>query len=266
MRARWASVAGVCAATAATCVLAQQAAAPPPVPGYLTAQTTPDVGRMIAPPPAEGGPRQMQDLEIFRSTRALEGSDRWRLAQHDNSYAIADLMGDFSCAAGLQMTPETAPKTALLLRRVMRDSGVTANGAKQVFQRKRPYLFVDAPICIAKTDALAGSPDYPSGHSTLSWSVGMILSELAPEHATALMSRARAYGESRIVCGVHTLSAVEAGRFTASAVVAAEHGSAEFRTDMDGARAELAALREKAPTPDAAACSAERALTSKPPY
>ena len=38
-----------------------------------------------------------------------------------------------------------------------------------------------------------------------------------------------------MVCGVHNMSAVESGRTNASALVAALHGSAEFRKDMDAA-------------------------------
>jgi acid phosphatase (class A) len=269
MHLRLVILASAAGAVVATCVLAQQAPSPnppPQVPGYLTAQTMPDVARILAPPPPEGGPRQKQDLDIFQATRALQGTPRWALATADVSYAIPDLLRDFSCAAGMALTPENAPKTANLIRRVLRDTGATASGAKQVFQRKRPYLYVDGPICVAKSDDLAKSPDYPSGHSTLSWGVGMVLSELMPDHATALMSRARAYGESRLVCGVHTLSAIEAGRFTASAAVAAEHGSPEFRADMDAARAELTTLRSSAAAPSPDACQAEFALTGKPPY
>jgi len=242
------------------------APAPPPVPGYLTPQTAPDVSRVLPPPPAEGGERQMQDLAIFRATRALQGSPRWALATEDVSYAVPYLLKAFSCAAGVQMTADNAPKTALLIRRVLRDSSVTSNGAKQVFQRKRPYLYVDGPICVAKTDDLAATPDYPSGHSTLSWATGLVLAELMPDHSTALLTRARGYGESRIVCGVHTLSAVEAGRSTGAATVAAEHGSAEFRADLEAARAELAALRSTAPAPAAQACATETGLIVKPPY
>jgi acid phosphatase (class A) len=33
--------------------------------------------------------------------------------------------------------------------------------------------------------------------------MGLILAELAPERATPILNRGRAYGESRVVCGVH---------------------------------------------------------------
>jgi acid phosphatase (class A) len=48
--------------------------------------------------------------------------------------------------------------------------------------------------------------------------------------------------------------------------VAALHGSAEFRADMDAARKEVAGARKAGPAPDAAACAAEAALVEKSPY
>lgn len=247
--------------------LAQQPAAPPQqVPGYLSGPSLPDVSRILPPPPAEGGARQNQDLDIYRATRALQDTPRWNLAKNDVSYAIGDLLRDYSCSAGVELSAANAPKTAMLLRRVLRDTGSASGGAKQVFQRKRPYLFVDGPICVDKSADLAASPDYPSGHSTLGWASALVLAELAPDRSTQIMNRGRAYGESRVVCGVHTVSAIEAGRSTAAAVVAAQHGSAEFRADMDAARAEIAALRSSGKAPDAAACAVETELTSRSPY
>jgi acid phosphatase (class A) len=266
MRLRFVTLTVVIAAAAGLAAAQTPAPAPPPVPGYLTPQSAPDVSRILPPPPAEGGERQMQDLAIYRATRALQGSPRWTLATADASYAVPYLLQAFSCAAGVQMTDQNAPKTALLIRRVLRDSGLVSNSAKAVFQRKRPYLFVEGPICVAKTDDLAATPDYPSGHSTLSWATGLVLAELMPDRSTALLTRARSYGESRIVCGVHTLSAVEAGRSTGAATVAAEHGSPEFRADLEAARAELAALRLTAAAPSGQSCEVETGLIAKAPY
>ena len=89
----------------------------------------------------------------------------------------------------------------------------------------------------------------------------MVLAEIAPDRATQVLARARAYGESRVVCGVHNASAVDAGRTEASIVIAALHSSAEFRADLDAARTELAAARAKATPP--ANCDAENALVAQ---
>jgi membrane-associated phospholipid phosphatase len=96
----------------------------------------------------------------------------------------------------------------------------------------------DAHLCLSpqgKT-ALERSPDYPSGNTTVAWEAGLILSELAPDAATGILARARAFGQSRVVCGVHNSSAVEAGWMTATSVFAVQNASPEFRADVEAAR------------------------------
>ena len=95
--------------------------------------------------------------------------------------------------------------------------------------------------------------------------MGLVLgAELAPDRATEILSRGRAYGQSRAVCGAHNASAVEAGGMVAAATNATLHGSAEFRADMDAARAELASLRQSGEKPPA--CEAEAALIAQSAY
>lgn len=229
--------------------------------GYLAPETTPDAADIIPPAPREGEPRNDADWAIFRATRALEGSERWKLAQNDDSYQPADLLRDFSCAVGAELTVESAPTVAVILGRVGTDAANAASNAKNKYRRTRPFLHNQGNLCIDRSEGLEKSFDYPSGHASASWTEGLALAELVPERATAILQRARGYGESRIVCGVHNWSAVEAGRTNGAAVFAALHGSKEFLADMAKARRELAAARESAPKPDAAACAREFELT-----
>jgi acid phosphatase (class A) len=67
-----------------------------------------------------------------------------------------------------------------------------------------------------------------------------VLAELRPDHADAILERGREYGHSRVMCGAHSVSAVEAGRQAAAAIVAVLHGSPRFRADLEAARRELA--------------------------
>jgi acid phosphatase (class A) len=92
------------------------------------------------------------------------------------------------------------------------------------------------------------------------------LADLDPARAAAILSRARAFGESRVVCGVHNASAIEAGRTNGAALVAALHGDAVFRNDMEEARREVASLRDKDPQPWTRACATEATLTAKTPW
>jgi len=233
--------------------------------GYLAPAEAPDLLKIVPPAPAAGDPRDTADREIFKSTRSAENSPRWTLAQHDADYSVKGLLAAFACALGETPDAKTAPRLTTLLNRATADSVASSGGLKIQYKRKRPFLVDDGPICVAREASLLNSYDYPSGHSTLGWVTGLILAELEPDHSTAILARARAYGESRIFCGVHNASAVEAGRIVAASVVAALHGVPAFRDDMQAAAKELAALRK---TPEAAspACAVESRGVAESPY
>lgn len=235
-------------------------AAPRPA-GFLNGETTPDAAALIPPAPKQGEARNDADWAIFKATRSLEGSERWALAQNDDSYRPASLLKDFSCAVGAELTPETTPTLARILGRTTIDAGAAAQRAKELYQRTRPYLHNSGNICIERSEGLARSFDYPSGHASLGWVAGLVIAQLAPDRATSVLARGRAFGESRAVCGAHNMSAVEAGRTNGAAVFAALQGSAEFQTAMATAKAEIAAARASGKAPDAAACAREFELT-----
>jgi acid phosphatase (class A) len=259
--------AAVALAAAATMGAAPKPAAPPmaapTVKGYL-GDAAPDTYKILPPAPVAGTVRYEADRKVYLQTRALKDTPRWSLAQNDvNQFAI---LKDLSCAVGVELTQANAPKTSALMARVGRDVSQATDRPKDIYKRQRPYLIDDGPTCIAKSEALSKSPDYPSGHNTWGWTVGLILAELAPDRATPILARARAFGEGRLVCGVHSLSAVEAGRLNGSIVVAALHGSPEFRKDLEAARHEVAAARKAGPAPDPAACAREAEIVAKSPY
>lgn len=231
--------------------------------GYLSPGAL-DTARILAPAPRPGEPRDEADRKTFLASRALKDTPRWALAQNDVDES--KILADFACALGFTPTPETTPRLAALLLKVRRDVRDAVNAPKTLYRRKRPYLVDEGPICVDKTASLAMSPDYPSGHTTWGWTVGLILAEADPQDATAILVRARAYGESRVVCGVHNASAVEAGRTNASALVAALHGAKAFRDDLDAVRAEIAAARARQAAAAPAQCDAEAALVAKTPY
>jgi acid phosphatase (class A) len=228
--------------------------------GFLTAEMRPDAVATIPPAPREGEARNDLDWKVFRDLRALEGSDRWKLAQSDNSYLPKDLVKDFACAVGAELSAENAPALAAIFARTTVDAGAAAEKAKQLYKRTRPYLHNPGNICIEKSEALGKSFDYPSGHASLGWTAGLVMAELVPDRASEVLARGRAYGESRLVCGVHNLSAVEAGRTNAAGVFAALQSSDEFQAEMGKARAEIAAARKSGAKPDAAWCATEAEL------
>lgn len=260
MRGVW-MCAGAVALLVASGAVAQ---APPAITGYLTAEQIPDGTRILQAPPKPGDPRFLSDKAIYAATRKLEGSPRWALAANDNKYDLASLYADFGCALGVNLTSTATPRLNTLIARIGRDSSRAVNATKDAFKDPRPYLVHGGNICIDKTEGLSASPNYPSGHVSYIWAIGLALAEIAPDRAAAILDRARAFGESRAVCGVHTASAVEAGRTLSSAVVALEHGSPEYRADLEAARAEIAAARAKGPPLDGGMCSTQAAMLKTP--
>lgn len=230
-------------------------------PGYFEAGSAPDPLLLVAVAP-EGAVAEA-DRYVFRETRKLQGSARWALAMADDDEGAA-IAHDFSCALGVVPDANAVPVLTRLLSRTTIDLITSVEIAKQHYKRKRPYLVDKGDICVTRSPALAASYDYPSGHAAYGFAIGLILAEASPDRAGPILARARAFGESRAICGVHNLSSVHAGWTQAAEIVAALHGSVAFRRDMEAARAEVAALRRVGVHPTDKACAEEAVVLSGP--
>ena len=234
--------------------------------GYLPDSQTSDVIHIVPPPPSPGDARYRADMAIFRATRSFEGSARWTLAQADDELTTAGLLHAFRCALGVTLTPENAPRLTMLIARANSDAARAVSAIKARYRHKRPFQTVEGDVCLSSIGkaALELNPDYPSGHAALGWEAGLILAELVPNSASEVLARARAFGQSRVVCGVHNASAVEAGWMTATAVFAMQNSSPIYIADLNAARTELANWDRIKLRPEG--CGAEAALLSKNPY
>lgn len=221
-----------------------------------------DAREHLGPPPAKGSPAAEKDRQIFLATRKLEGTPRWSIAQADN--LEENILSAYTCALGYTPTRKSNPKLAAMLLRMSGDVRAAVSGPKLKYRRARPFRSEKGPLCIKPGLGFRLSPDYPSGHSTWGWSVGLLLAEAAPDRSQAILARARAFGESRVVCGVHNASSVEAGQANAEHLFAALWSSDAFKADLAGVRAELDAARAQGTPPDPGRCTAEANLLSAP--
>ena len=218
---------------------------------YLAGAKVPDLVRILPPPPTTGDARNQDDRATFTDTRKLAGSPRWKMATSD---VTDDRYTVYACAMGMKLDAAKAPALARVFAR-LGDGGMVGR-AKARFAVRRPYLNQPGDICEAKTDHLANNGDYPSGHTSNGWLTALILAELLPDRATEILQRGREYGESRYLCGSHSRSAVEAGYMSGAVIASRLHASADFRADMDAARAELARLAKD--TAPVAGCAANK--------
>jgi len=207
--------------------------------GYLTVADI-DGQTVIGPPPAPDSPRGQADRSIYLETRKLAGSERWKQATKDNDLWTGGALQRYACALGRPIDGKALPRTYRLLQRVELDARMVGTPPKDHFNRIRPLIGDDRPVCIRREAWMSTNASYPSGHAMTGWAWGLVLGELVPAKASGLLEAGREIGESRVICGVHYQSDVEAGRMLGAAMVAEEHAKAAFRADFAAARAELA--------------------------
>jgi acid phosphatase (class A) len=224
--------------------------------GYLDRSAYPDSLALLPPPPEADSPGFARDEAARASAATLRGTARFAQAARDADLRT-DPLGAFSCAANVTISAQSTPRTHALLQRAAIDLGLSTYAAKNHYQRTRPFVAHNESTCFPSDEAtLRADGSYPSGHSALGWGWALILAELAPARADAILQRGRDFGQSRVVCDAHWQSDVDAGRVIASAAYARLHADAAFRADVDAARAELTAAHA---APDATACTAEAA-------
>lgn len=261
----------VCIAMLVSCAASENASTPAGVrelrpgilQGYLSPKTLPDSFALLPPPPEAGSAAMVFDEQVSQNSLALRGTSRWALAAVDAELMFPQAAGTFSCAIAAPITEKDTPRLYILLRRTLTDAGLSTYKAKNTYRRPRPFMLNKEPICTpGKEDRLMKDGSYPSGHTAIGWAWALILSELSPERADAILARGRAFGQSRIICNVHWQSDITEGRFMGAATVARLHADPAFLADLEAAKAELAAVRKKGLKPTRN-CTAETEALSQ---
>jgi len=217
------------------------------VPGYMANGSWVDSLALLNPPPAAGSAALAADEAAFQASRKLVDSPRWQFAAKDAVLSFPKAADTFTCALGVTVSQEATPHLNMLLRRTLADAGLATYRAKDNYKRSRPFMVNNDATCTPAEEAsLRKDGSYPSGHAALGWAWGLVLTEVAPDKANALIKRAYEFGQSRVVCGVHWQSDVDAGRLVASGVVAQLHSNADFNAQLAEARKEVEAARAKA--------------------
>lgn len=232
-------------------------ALPPGTPtGYLEPVELPDSLALLPPPPASASAAFRRDEEVSRDMARAPASPRWAIAVSDADLHFPHAATAFACAAGFTPGAGTTPALYRLIQKTMIDIGLSTYKAKDRYRRMRPFIAHRNASCTpAEEKMLSGDGSYPSGHSALGWGWALILAEVVPSRADAILQRGRDFGQSRLVCNVHWQSDVDAGRLMASATVARLHADPAFLTDLAAAKGETQML-QPASLPG---CAAEKA-------
>lgn len=193
-----------------------------------------DASRYLPPPPAAGSAVEKRELKELHAIAARSSKALKLIAARDAKDESPDIFND---ALGFDIAAK--PETFKLLKLVVEEEDGDTKGAKAYFHRLRPYS-VDHGIktCEPVKPGKAAN-SYPSGHSSLAFSMGVVLASLVPEKSQAILARATEYAEHRLVCGVHYRSDIVAGQQFGTILAIRLMENPTFKAQMDLSRAEL---------------------------
>lgn len=210
---------------------------------YLHEDEVADSVKLLLPPPAVDSIGFLNDKALYDKGFALRNTPRGKLASSD-----ADLSGDgvpnsFSKAFGLEISQKNLPETYKLVIKMVEDAGdLATRGAKNYYMRERPYSYFKTPPCnLKEMESLSTNGSYPSGHTSIGWATALVLAEVNPDHQDAILQRGFEIGQSRVICGYHWQSDIDAARVVAAAVVARLHTNDVFLAQLQKAKAEVKA-------------------------
>jgi acid phosphatase (class A) len=215
--------------------------------GYLTPSNYPDGAKILPPPPVKGSDTWKSDVATFYQMRKLRDTPRGKIAIDDANLSFNHIGSTFSPALGITISRQQTPRLHLMLNRLLTDAGYASNDTKKAFSRVRPYSELRIDSC-TPTEHNALSNDggsYPSGHAVTGMLWAMTLTAMEPQLATPLMQKGYEFGRSRLICGVHWESDVNAGRILASGAFARLQASPEFQQQFHEAKQEVDDLLAK---------------------
>jgi acid phosphatase (class A) len=198
--------------------------------------TDADFGNLLPPPPADGSPADMRDLQLVLDFQKAATPERLAKAQADVEVSIYRVAGE---VFGPSFNWENYPLVGQFFLKINRDSAVGIRPIKQQYYRAPPYEASKDVVTPEASKLTAQFPSHPSGQATFGAMAAMLLAIMVPEKKTALYARGWEYGEGRIVTGIAYPSDWQGGHIAAAVFVTLMLQNPEFRADLEAVKAEV---------------------------
>lgn len=201
---------------------------------YFVAPAEIDAGDMLPAPPADDSAQNKAEIRQLHQVQERRTPADVARAQADA--AERDIF-IFKTVLGDRFNAKALPLTATLSTQVGQDGSTEVGSLKRIFHRLRPYQFDKTlhPVC----PATFTNDSYPSGHAVTGYLDALVLASMLPERKDAIFARAADYAHSRLVCGVHHASDLEASKDLAYALFAVMADNARFKAERSAAETEL---------------------------
>ena len=215
---------------------------------YFTQAELPNMVNFLPPPPEFESNRFAADqTQYLWGIRMRQNQERAEMAIRDAVYGMQTIIQEFCPILGLEITKEGTPELYTLLQDVGATCDSISNRAKEKYMRTRPFVYYNQQTLVPEQEEEhITNGSYPSGHTVLGWTMALLMSDINPAAADALLARGYEYGQSRVIAGYHWQSDVDAGRLGASVLYAKLQGNERFRDQLAKAQQEF---REKTEGP-----------------
>ena len=212
---------------------------------YFTPKEMPNMLNTPLTPPDSLSAAFSYDLSRYIWGKTQRPTERGKMARQDAEYGLQVVCREFAEPFGMTISKERTPEIYKLLLDALVTCDEISWTPKEHFMRRRPFMVFHEPSLAPQDDAaLSKNGSFPSGHTILGWSAALLLSEINPDRADAIITRGYLYGESRVIVGAHWQSDVNAGYLYASVAYAKLHSSDRFLKQMAKARKEFLKLKK----------------------
>ena len=202
---------------------------------------------LLPPPPQPGSILFLNDQAQYQWGLMQRRTPRGDQAVTDARVDGAGVPNAFSEAFGVKISKENTPEIFKLVVNMREDAGdLATRAAKEHYMRVRPFAFYEKTTCNPEQQQeLSTNGSYPSGHTAIGWATALVLAEINVDRQNEILKRGYEMGQSRVICGYHFQSDVDAARLVASAVVARLHANEAFTAQLAKAKKEFAELVKK---------------------
>ena len=207
----------------------------------FTPQQMPNSVYFLPPPPDTASMAFKYDISQYQwGKEQRKDSARVAMAMRDAVWSLSTICTEFSVPFGMEITEKGTPAIYNFLKASIAAADQARILPKAHYMRVRPYVYFGEPtIYPDDEEELRTNGSYPSGHTIRGWTAALVLSEVNPDSANALLARGYEFGQSRVIAGYHWQSDVDAARLVASAAVARMHADERFLELLEKAKNEM---------------------------
>lgn len=212
---------------------------------YLKESEAPNSLQLLPAPPDFTSVDFLRDKAMYDWGKSMRSTERGHQAYLDADSSKDNVTKQFSPSFGHDISATSTPEIYKLITTMKEDAGdLATRSAKKYYNRVRPFSFFNESTCRPEDEKeLSTNGSYPSGHTTIGFAIALVLAEINPERQNEILKRGYDIGESRVICGYHWQSDVDAAKVMAAAVVAKLHTNAQFTAQLAKAKVEFSQLK-----------------------